>query len=183
VSELQFIASLVSSLTWPVAVVTIVLLFRTKLAELLSSGIRRLKAGPFEVEWDRTSSEVRVELDQPGVPSIDVSTDRGPFARDLAELTRISPTAAVVQGYARVEVALREKLSGIEDDAKLRTSAAGLARLAAQQNKITDETARAIEGLAILRNLAAHGGVRDMTTDRAMDYLVLVDAVLYILSK
>lgn len=180
-SILQFIASLASSLAWPLVVLAIATLFRVKIAELLSGGVKRLKAGPIEVEWDRTLSETRVELDQPGVPSLETEGAPGPVSEDLADLARISPTAAVVEGYARVEHALREKLADIDDDAKLKVGGAGLARLAAKHGRINDETARAVEGLAILRNLAAHGRAGDTTPDRATDYLALVDAVLFAL--
>jgi hypothetical protein len=180
-SILQFIASLASSLAWPLVVLAIAVLFRVKIAELLSGGITRLKAGPIEVEWERTLSEARVELDQPGVLSLDTAEVPGPVSKELADLARVSPVAAVIEGYARVERALQESLADVDDDAKLRVGGAGLARLAAQHGRINDETARAIEGLTVLRNLAAHGRAGGTTSDRATDYLALIDAVLFVL--
>jgi hypothetical protein len=180
-SILQFIASLASSLSWPLAVLAIAILFRVKIAELLSGGITRLKAGPIEVEWDRTLSETRVELDQPGVLSLNTDGVPGPISEELANLARISPVTAVIEGYARVELALRESLADVDDDAKLRVGGAGLARLAAQHGRINDETVRAVEGLTVLRNLAANGRAAGTTSDRAIDYLALVDAVLFVL--
>lgn len=182
-SARQLIASLVSSLAWPITVLLIAVLFKTRIAELMSSGVKRLKAGPFEVEWERALSEARVELDQPGIPSPDVAANALPATADLAKIAQVSPSSAVVAGYARVEQALQEKLSTIADETPLRLGGAGLARLAAQRGLITDETARAIEGLAVLRNLAAHGRAGDITSDRAIDYLALVDAVLFVLQK
>jgi hypothetical protein len=181
-SELQFIASLVNSLAWPLVVLVIAVVFRTKITDLLSGGVKRLKAGPIEVEWDRTLSEARVELDQPGAP-LEAQGDRGPVSTELAELTRISPRAAVIEGFARVEQALHEKLKDVDNDGKMRLGAAGLARLGAEHNLVNEETVRAIEGLATLRNLAAHGRDGETTPDRAMDYLALVDAVLYVLRQ
>jgi len=67
----QFIASLVSSLAWPAAVVAVAFLFRKQLATLLTSGpLKRLKAGPFELELDRIAAvvEERVEAGEPGLP-------------------------------------------------------------------------------------------------------------------
>jgi hypothetical protein len=34
-----------------------------------------------------------------------------------------------------------------------------------------------------MRNLAAHGSGRDVTTEQAQDYLHLVDAILYVLRR
>jgi uncharacterized protein YutE (UPF0331/DUF86 family) len=49
-------------------------------------------------------------------------------------------------------------------------SAAGLARIALQHGLITDETAQAVQGLTVLRNLTAHGRENDLTVERALDY-------------
>jgi hypothetical protein len=46
---------------------------------------------------------------------------------------------------------------------------------------ISEETFRAVGGLAVLRELAAHGHDDTISADRARDYLVLADAVLYAL--
>jgi hypothetical protein len=39
----------------------------------------------------------------------------------------------------------------------------------------------AIEGISVMRNLAAHGSAREISSEQAMEYLALVDAVLYAL--
>jgi hypothetical protein len=52
----------IASLAWPVVVLTTVLLFRHQIVRLLSSSMRRFKAGPFEFEWDRQISEVEAEI-------------------------------------------------------------------------------------------------------------------------
>jgi hypothetical protein len=177
VSKLEFISSLVKSLAWPVAFVVVALVFREQLRGLLSTaGLRRVKAGPLEVEWNRQISEAEVELEQTGVPS----PSFGVISEELAPVANASPAAAVMEAHARIERALREKLldAGVEES-DLRTGAAGLARLAAERNLISDETLRAVQGLALLRNMAAHGHGGDVTVERAKDYLALADAILY----
>jgi len=59
--------------------------------------------------------------------------------------------------------------------------AVGLARLAVRHERITPGTVSAVEGLSVLRNLAAHGSAREITAAQADEYLVLADAVLYVL--
>ena len=49
---LQFISSLVGSLAWPIAVLTIAIVFRKTLRTALARPLKRVKAGPFEAEWD-----------------------------------------------------------------------------------------------------------------------------------
>ncbi len=175
----NFIRAL-ASLAWPVFALVVVLLFRSQITDLLSSGMRRFKAGPFEVEWDRQLSEAEAELDQPGVPAPPAAV--GPLSEELAGVARAAPAAGVMEAHARVERELRQLLTedGVTDDA-LRTGAAGLARQAGKRGLITEETARAIEGLTVLRNLAAHGRAGEVSVERATEYLVLADAVLFAL--
>jgi hypothetical protein len=54
------------------------------------------------------------------------------------------------------------------------------AGLAQERGLISDESLAAIEGMSVLRNLVAHSR-SDIGVDRALDYLALADAVLYVL--
>lgn len=56
-----------------------------------------------------------------------------------------------------------------------------LARLARDQGLISDETLTAVDGLSVLRNLAAHSSTDEIGAERAHDYLALADAVLFAL--
>lgn len=58
-----FVASLVHSLAWPAGVVTVVVFLRKPIRAVLSQALlRRLKAGPLEVEFDQIQAEVREDL-------------------------------------------------------------------------------------------------------------------------
>lgn len=58
-----------------------------------------------------------------------------------------------------------------------------LARRAQEADLVQPETVRAIEGIAVLRNLAAHGHEAELDEPRALDYLALTDAVIYALTQ
>lgn len=180
-STLDFIASLVNSLAWPVAVVVVLSLFREQIKKLLRVPPSRLKAGPFEAEWDRTVAEAQVDLDQPDLPKAEVrsSTD---VAGDLYELAERLPAAAVLEGYRRVEQALQRRLLGTVDELDPRLGATGLARLAKDLDLITTETVRAVEGISVLRNLAAHSTRGEVSVEQAREYLGIVEAILYVVS-
>lgn len=102
---------------------------------------------------------------------------------ELAELARQSPATAILEAYARVENRLRELLE-TQGGAKPATAAGavGFALLAEQAHLVSAETVKAVEGLSVLRNLAAHSRT-DVTVDRAMEYLALADSVLYSLGR
>lgn len=177
----EFIASLVGSLAWPAVVVIAVFLLREQIKALLREPVSRLAVGPFEMEWDRTIEATRREL-----PPVEHPTRRdggeelppGGIVADLWPLTETAPTAAIVEGYARIEGALVRRLSGVMEDVP-RQSAKHLARLARDKDLITDETVRAIDGLSVLRDLASHGRGEQITSAEAAEYLGLVEAVLH----
>jgi len=178
VGWLAFIASLVRSLAWPAAVVAIVLVLRRPLVAALNRGVRRLRAGPIEVEFDEELAEVRQELAQ--APELREAPEASGQSLDeeLARLTEVSPRAAVMEAFARIEVHLGELLGAAGVDAGKARSGTALARLAHQHGLISDESFRAVEGLAVLRNLSAHGPT-EIDSRRASEYLAMADAVLY----
>lgn len=166
------------ALAWPGAAVTVAVVFRFQLRGLLSQPVRRLKVGPVEAEWDRNVAEAQVELDQPGIAT--ALPPPGPISVELADVADRSPTAAVMEAHATVERELRRLLldTGVPDN-DLRAGAAWLARLGVERGVVTKETLSAVEGISVLRNLAAHGRAGEVTVERAVDYLALADAVLY----
>jgi hypothetical protein len=173
----QFIASLVGSLAWPMAIVILVVVLRHRLADLFEQLPKRVKAGPLELEWDRTVAETATELAAPRAasPAAPVYVDD---LADLVPLADTHPGAAVLDAAARVEQALATRFEAAGADVPPSRGMRDLARRAVAQGLISEETARAIDGLTILRNLAAHG--RDgVTPDRAREFLTLAEAVLY----
>jgi hypothetical protein len=172
----------IATLAWPVFVLTAVLVFRRRLASVLSpvGPLRRARAGPtgLELEWERQRAEAEVEVEAAGGTPQQAPRD---LAEDLAAVANALPSAAIMEAHARVEAELREMLeeAGVPAADLRRGGAARLARLAATRGLISDEAVRAVEGIGVLRNLAAHGRAGDLTAEQALDYLVLADSVLY----
>lgn len=189
VSALEFI----SSIAWPLTVLVVALVFRQTITGMLSGQLRSLDAGPLSLVWDRNAGEVRAEL----VPS--KAREGGDDHRDdlvadatqlltsglvaeLSPLAEQSPAAAILEAYSRVESKLRDLLGNPPVDPGLdlrRIGGYSLAKIAAERGLISAKTQRAVEGIGVLRNLAAHGQVRDLTPERAIEYLTLVDGTLF----
>ena len=88
----EFIASLIESLGWPVAVVALALLFRSKIADLLPSReVKRLKAGPFELEWERGISEAQAHLAYAPPPHAAYRPRENGFSEDAAAPEESAP--------------------------------------------------------------------------------------------
>jgi hypothetical protein len=176
---MEFVSSIVGSLAWPVAAVITASVFRKQLREVLGTRLHKIKAGPVEMElFDRKLAETEAEVDPiPGPAKTSGALPEG-VAADLGSIVATSPAAAVMEAHARVERRLREILSdaGMNDT---RPGVRQLARTAAEKGLITGESVRAVEGITVMRNLAAHGQAHDLTPERAREYLDLVDAVLF----
>lgn len=182
----EFIASLVGSLAWPGAVVLVVWILREQFKALLGEPLKRLAVGPVELEWDRTLAATRSQVQALPAPPNELkhsaeaaAASPGGIVADLWPIAETAPSAAVLEGFSRVEQALVRRLGGVMDEVP-HVGGRQLARLGREHDVITDATLRAIDGLVVLRNLAAHRrGDEKITSAEAGEYLSLVEAVLY----
>jgi hypothetical protein len=181
VDGFAFVASLVGSLAWPSAVVVVVAVLRRPIGAALGR-LSKAKVGPVEAEFDLELAEVRRELAQapevarhggePVVPMLSLP-------EELTRLAEVSPRAAVLEAFARIESRLDQLLTGAGVASTGAQGGVALARLAHRHQLISDQSLNAVEGLAVMRNLAAHSPVDDISVERARDYLALADAMLY----
>jgi hypothetical protein len=172
----EFIASLVGSLAWPLTVAASLIALRRHIVALFVQLPKRLRAGPLEIEWDRTYVHTARTVDPPAKtahttpgPSLDTS--------DLRTLAAESPRAAVVEAAGRIEAELRTRL----EDGGNAASSNGMRELARQahgRGLISDLTTQNLEGLAILRNLAAHSS-EEISADKATEFLDLAEGIVY----
>jgi hypothetical protein len=159
------------------------LVFRKQLSDVIGTRLHRLKAGPLEMElFDRKLVETGADVDPiPAPAKVELGTNEI-GSRDLDSLAQHSPAAPVVDAHARVEQRLREILMAANLTTSHSSSVRQLARTAAEHRLITEESVRSIEGITVLRNLAAHGNANDLTPTRAQEYIDLIEAVLYSLN-
>ena len=177
---LEFIAALVQGLAWPIVILVIALLFRSEIRGLLSAQVRRLKAGPLEIEWERQVANVEAAV---GIaPTTQpLGADSAHLAEELSALAASNPPAAVFAAHDRVLTRLRD-LAGGGKPGPIAGTAIQLAHLAAHRGLVNAQTARAIEGITHLRNLAASNPAT-VTAERALDYLATADMVMFLLDE
>lgn len=88
-----------------------------------------------------------------------------------------------MESMIRLERKLRDLIEKVDTSLTKRPmGATQLAKAAHRAGVISDETLEAIRGMALLRNLAAHGRAEDLTPERALDFVSLAEAVLYALN-
>lgn len=175
-SPVEFIAAI----AWPVAILVIAIIYRAPLGRLVGGERTKLKAGPFELAWE----SARPNLPRPALAAVDsdarLSASGGRLASTLVDQARESPGEAVLAAYSQLGEAFTRGLKelGIGIDAEQNDPLA-LAREAERKGVIGPEITHAIEGLDILRNLAARRPSQALSEGRAFEYLAMADAVLY----
>ncbi len=171
----QFVASLVSSLAWPVAVVIVAVVFRGPIGGMIER-LEHVKGPGFE-GWAKVEAATRkaVATSPKTQPNAPVS---GSLTEKMADLAGVAPGGAVAMAWTEVEKLLSQKMQATGLPAE-RISGIRGAEAALQAGVINQETATAIRGLATLRNMVVHGGADDLDTARALDYLALADAVIF----
>jgi hypothetical protein len=178
-SGMQFVVDFVSALAWPIAIVVIVFFLRRPIVDILmqlASGLRRLRSGQSDAEFDRTVSQVKAELTATVAARTPASL---PVLLRFAAATEDDPAAAMAQAYGAVEAALRDLLGST---GKLVPVGSGdptaIARFARDQALVPESIVRAVDGVVSLRNSVAADPAR-VTKDHAEKFLALVDALLF----
>lgn len=176
-------ASLVGSLAWPAAASFVVWVFREQISTLFAGPVKRWKAGPVEMEfWAQEAAEV---VEQVGVLDAVAAGQQDDEIAQLAELAEKTPVVAVMAGFRLVERELRE-IGQIGDiDGADRMPVSRLLVAEAEQGLVTQESVAAVRGLMTLRNVVTHdgGSGTSVTPERAQEYVVLVQGVLFALSR
>jgi hypothetical protein len=172
-TPLEFTASLVASLAWPVAIVVAVLVLRRYIPDLLR-GLRKVKISGFELELERTRADVQEALSLQG---------DGRVRRDVDDLTvrasQQDPIASILMSYAALEDELRKRLALAGIGGEEKKSAVQLVALGVDKGIFTEESAEAVRGVSVMRNLAAHGRADRITVRDAVEYAALVEGTIY----
>jgi hypothetical protein len=172
---MQLIATLVQALAWPVGAVVVAVIFREALRKILNRELKKLKAGPVELEWSEKIEEAQEQIKQ------EVGGDQAAIQTmplRLRELAKISPDDAVVASFREIESTLRGLVDGTDSDPT--QPIMELVRNAVEVGAISRTTSEAIHQLRRLRNLAAHAHT-DISYSEALEYIAIADAVMYAL--
>lgn len=174
---LDFIASLVSSLAWPVSFVVIALVLRKHLPALLRA-LKKVKVSGLELELERTRVDVQEALSAQ-------TTTAGEAEHELPAVDSQQvvgdPTGAILSSYASLEDDLRKRLREAGVEAPEHSSATRLAVIGASAGLFAESAVEAVKGVSVMRNLVAHGRADRVTAQEAAEYAALVDATLFTL--
>jgi hypothetical protein len=162
----SFAVDLSKAWAWPVAVLTIIIMFRRPLVELISR-IENLKYGDFQLNFTRLIKTVRTLADRalPKGEEIDrTQTLKIRTIRDtFTDLAKEDPNAAVVAAWAEVERILLEtgqRIGLTSGDDPTRRNPVFIARALFIRKSVDPLTYDFFVKLRRLKNLAAHGQIK-----------------------
>lgn len=167
----------------------LVVLLRKQILKVLNDpgSLKRLKAGPLELEYfDKTLDEVRETLQKeesaggagyPPDPAEEESADLD-FVSEMVMLADLSPRSVVLESSARLEVELRELVRSKREDFKGRLkfgTMMQLARMAQEEDLISDNDLLVLQDLSRLRNAIAHDSTVHIEKTQALAFADLAD--------
>jgi hypothetical protein len=165
----QFFASIISALAWPMATVTIVLVFREPLRRIIRQ-IRKIGAGSWNVELSEKVEEAAaagaaVQAEQ-GIESSDSALDP-----TTLELVKSAPDVAIVQSFRQLEQVLLKIRDALPDGRSGRNLYEVLRALEKQQF-IPASVIALFQSLREARNAAARGTGDDvLSSSDALEFI------------
>lgn len=178
----QSLLSLIEAAFWPATVLILAFGFRKPVAELIQR-ITAIRAPGVELEAEaRANAAAAVAT---AVAESVAAKDASPSVESAAKLNHlraladVQPTTAILQGYETLESVLRRILeaANLADDQSHLPPAS--VRKAAAHGLVEESSIAAVDGLAVMRDLVAHGGSAQVSTRDAHSYISLVTAAIY----
>lgn len=183
---LQFIASLIKSLVWPVTLLILVVLFRVQVGKVLLR-LTRLKYKDLELDFGRELKLLEKEAKaidiapQPQKSIAPTKRDSSQLLQEAVQLAPSFPEPAVGVAWQAVEDELMQAVLrlAISPDYPAHNSALKNAELLKAQNAVDQRTLELLNRMRNLRNMAVHGGhAIPITTDESLEFAALARGVV-----
>ncbi|MDG4807354.1 DUF4145 domain-containing protein [Micromonospora sp. WMMD1120] len=186
-SWLEFLAKVIPAAIWPLTVLILVVVLRKHVSDLIGTSLSRIKAGPFEAEWNRTTLEAQIAVDEEIDPDPGLGVEQpDEEVRSQAETLRltasIDPTAAIFKAAKLLEVRVNEVCQALD----IETYRPGLyaqVQTLLVNGVISQRTFRAFDAVRRLRNLAVHRPSDNLTEAQALDFIEVVESLLEVLNQ
>ncbi len=175
---LTFISEIIKSLAWPAAVVSLVVLLKKPITQLIPL-LRKLKYKELEMEFSKEIAELRAEVSAP-VSSIDqTTTTRDSPPNRLLQLVNFSTRAAIMEAWLEVEAAASEVASSFWNQPPSDTfrNYPKLGEYLLQCKVIDTKQLETFNKLKQLRNKAAHADELELSESDAKSYIELASAL------
>jgi len=188
---LTFIAQIIGSVAWPLAIVIVVIILRSPLSQVIL-GLKRLKYQDLELDFGKeiaklesAAEEVTAPLqkDAKQLPSKIPSED----ILKIEEISALSPKSGIILAWNLAEKEVQSAVIrlAISADYPPHNSAMRNVELLKEQGLITDSVFNLLNGLSRLRNDVIHDNFSELTlsTAHALDYLRIVQKLVLMIRE
>jgi len=192
---LSFISSILSSISWPLAVVFITFLFRASISNLFESvRLKRIKRGAFQIDFEQKLSEVRGKVEiaklpvagpsKPQKKLVQPGSERFLIENDVLSIANVNPAAGIALAWSQVERELRSTVEKFKIKvAYPNNSAVNNIQALYEQKLISKQVYEALNDLRTLRNKAVHAMYdTTLTINEAEDFAQIAENVVRVLS-
>lgn len=163
---LEFLASAIDSLAWPILVGSIIYILRNPVGKLLDR-VSRFKYKDLEAEFRERLEDIRPEDEEiTETEPVDATNRETVF---LSELAQVSPRAAIMEAWIKVEMATQNYLESAGLEKKY--SYQGLRRLPSNVLNPIEHILTQYQELRLLRNKAAHASDFDLDSSSAREFI------------
>lgn len=182
---LQFSANIIGSLAWPMVVVVLLFVLRTRIGNLADRLQELSLPGGTKATFQKAMGEAK-ERSQQVDPNIQEAQLQRPLAEvqdPFVELANKFPEAAIMQCFRELERKLIEFRNYLTLPTKARDPASIIAELR-YMGYIDDNTKRLFEELRLARNTAAHAaGPNRLSPGDALEFRAQTFTLLDVLEK
>jgi len=187
-SVLAFVLGLVQSLAWPALALSVAVLLRSQIREMLGEVTRsakrmRAKAGPVELELERVLVQSVEELKVVGAKPVASYSPviRPPAAFRLNYLLVRDPAAAIAQGYAEIERNLRALLTNAAIDVPVLADLPILSRLACDYGLVPPQMVTMADSVSAARARIEESSENRVPGNIAYAFMSMYDIVNYVI--
>lgn len=169
---LEFISGLISSLSWPLAIVVVLLLFRKGLTAQLPN-LTKLRIRDFEIEFNKELRKIRSEDDAEAAEKLSPSE-----AQPLLHNVKEDPITAVIRAWQAIEKAAKEKASLLVRKQSDKDKFFDLIREIEYGRILSPSSTNILRGLHQLRSKIIHESDVKITPKNATQYVKLAALIL-----
>ncbi|WP_027715670.1 hypothetical protein [Desulfuromonas sp. TF] len=175
----EFIASIISSLAWPVTLVAITYYFREPLLEILKN-IKTLKFKDAQIDITKDLEELHLSSPQ--------NLNKAPITENQTKLIDLSPRGAILEAWIEFESLIKEiavqegvpvsRVGGMRGNIVEYDSYTIMQQLMMNE-KISLENFKRFEKLKRVRNKAVHATDFQITPEGAETFIMLISEIKF----
>lgn len=169
---LTFIIELIRALAWPITVLIILLIIRRPVLTLIPT-LKRFRFQDLELDFNREVQALAQQVQTQIPETRQVTEVQHTLREELADLAKVSPRAAVLEAWVRLEQTAVEtvKRHGHALSAQEARSPIQLGQTLETTGLLDDATSVIYQRLRILRNAAAHASTFVIEPQAAVEYV------------